>query len=477
MPAGLVNQGLRPSVDNMVARAYYALMRPEFKLFIVNFAAIFAIRGAGIRLAAVLFWLTLLQASAAVAQPARSQIFVTDLTGPIGPASANHVQMALQQAEDSNANLLVLRIDTPGGLDASMRDIISDILASSVPVASWVTPAGARAASAGTYIMTASHIAAMSPTTNIGSSTPVSIGAGGAGDMDNKVINDAAAYLQGLAELRNRNTDWARLTVTEADNLSASDALSMGVIDFIAADLEELLTAADGRQVAVADGQTTINTSNPAITVIDTDWRHTFLGIITNPNIAYILLIIGVYGLILEFYSPGIGVAGITGIICLLIGAYAVQMLPISYAGLALIVIGIGLMIFEIFTPSFGVFGLGGLVAFVLGSVMLFDTDQPAWRVSLALIAALAVSTGGLVFLVIGAAIRARVSPVTTGVEAMHNQLATATEDFETQGHVHLNGEIWQATSEQPVKKGDKLYVSQVNGLILTVTPHQHSDP
>lgn len=442
-------------------------MRPEFKLIIFDSAAARAI----IRLAKTLLWLTVFQTSGLVAQTSQSQIFVTDLTGPIGPASANHVHMALQQAADSNADLLVLRLDTPGGLDAAMRDIISDILASPVPVASWVTPAGARAASAGTYIMTASHIAAMSPTTNIGSSTPVSVGAGGTADMDNKVINDAAAYLQGLAELRNRNVDWARRTVTEADNLSASDALSMGVIDFIATDLEELLTAANGRQVALAEGQTTINTSNPAITVIDTDWRHTFLGIITNPNIAYILLIIGVYGLILEFYSPGIGVAGITGIICLLIGAYAVQMLPISYAGLALIVIGIGLMIFEIFTPSFGVFGLGGLVAFVLGSVMLFDTDEPAWRVSLALIAALAVSTGGLVFLVIGAAIKARVSPVTTGVEAMQNQLATATEDFETQGHVHLNGEIWQATSEQPVKKGDKLCVTQVNGLMLAVAP------
>ena len=395
------------------------------------------------------------------------QIAVADLSGPIGPATADHIIRALERA--ANMQLLIIRMDTPGGLDAAMRDIVTAILASPVPVATWVAPSGARAASAGTYILAASHVAAMAPATNVGSSTPVAIGSG---EVDQKVVNDAVAYLQGLAELRGRNQDWARDTVIDAANLSANDALDAGVIDLVAGNMDELLATLNGRTITLNNNQNrTLDTENVALTTIESDWRHDFLNLITNPNIAYLLLMVGVYGLILEFYNPGMGVAGIIGVISLLVGAYALQMLPISYVGLSLIVLGLGLMVFEVTTPSFGVFGLGGLAAFILGSVMLMDTDEPAWQISFALIAAIAVSTAALVLLVLGAALKARQARITTGVEAMPGQIAIAREDFSGEGHVHMHGEIWRAKTTANVKKGDRLRVSRVDGLTLHVSP------
>lgn len=398
------------------------------------------------------------------------QIALTDLSGPIGPASADHIIRSLERA--ANMQLVIIRMDTPGGLDAAMRDIVSAILASPIPVVTWVAPSGARAASAGTYILTASHIAVMAPATNVGSSTPVAMGSG---EINEKVLNDAVAYLQGLAELRGRNQEWARDTVIDAANLSANDALDAGVIDMIASTMDELLAGLNGRTVTLNNNSSlTLDTENASVAVIDSDWRHDFLNIITNPNIAYLLLMVGVYGLILEFYNPGMGVAGIVGVISLLIGAYALQMLPISYVGLSLIVLGLGLMVFEVTTPSFGIFGLGGLVAFILGSVMLMDTDEPAWQISFALIAAIAVSTAALVLLVLGAALKARQARITTGVEAMPGQIAVAREDFTDEGHVHMHGEIWRAKTSAHVKKGERLRVSRVDGLTLHVTPENN---
>lgn len=429
--------------------------------------------------------------SSATAQPPAStdnnspaRVWVAELDGAVGPAMSDHISRSLRGAANDNAELFILRIDTPGGLDSAMRDIISNILASTVPVASWVGPSGARAASAGTYILMASHIAAMATATNVGSSTPVSLGGGNPlpggdseddklSDMENKVINDAVAYLQGLAELRGRNIEWAEDTVRRAANLSASEALATGVIDLVSQDIDALLVTLNGREVTINGTITTLNLDNPLITTAETGWRHNFLSVITNPNIAYILLMIGVYGLILEFYNPGLGLPGITGIICLLIGAYALQMLPISYAGLALMAIGLGLMVFEVLTPSFGVFGLGGLIAFVLGSVMLMDTDLPAYQISLPLIAGVAVGTGGLIVMTLGAAIRARRRPVVTGNQALSGEFAVAMEDFEERGHVYINGETWTAESDNPVKKGDHLRVTRVSGLLLTVTKEE----
>lgn len=408
------------------------------------------------------------------AQPSSAppQVWLTDLDGAVGPASSDHIQRTLERAAEADVALLVLRMNTPGGLDSAMRDIVSAILDSPVPVATWVAPAGARAASAGAYITAASHIAAMSPATNIGSSTPVSLSeAGSTGSAsEQKAVNDAIAYLQGLQELRGRNVEWAQQTVADAANLTASDALAQGVVDVIADDLDELLQAVNGLAVDTARGTLTLDTADAGITLIETDWRHDFLNVITNPNIAYILLMIGIYGLILEFYNPGLGLPGITGVICLLVGAYALQMLPISYAGLALMAVGVGLIVFEMISPSFGVFGLGGLAAFVLGSVMLMDTDSAAWQISLPLIAAVAVATGAMIILVLGAALKARQQPVVIGDAALARMTAVAVEDFEQQGHVQVSGEIWTAHTGAPVRKGDRLRIDQVNGLILHVS-------
>ena len=439
--------------------------------------------------------------------PVKAQdVWLVELQGAIGPASADFVMRSLEDAAAENAELVVLRIDTPGGLDLAMRDIIRSILGSEVPVAGWVAPGGARAASAGTYIMYASHFAAMAQATNIGSSTPVNIGGEGGspfpiptmpeqpdtgGDdqpeesapdtlpgtaMERKVLNDAVAYIRGLAELRGRNAEWAEQTVVEAANLPASEALELNVIDLIADDIDALLTQLHGRSTTIDSQTVTLNLAEPNVISIEPDWRHEFLAMITDPNVAYILLMIGIYGLILEFYNPGMGLPGITGVICLLLGAFALQMLPINYAGLALIVVGIGLMIAEALSPSFGVFGLGGVVAFILGSVMLMDTEMEAFQISLAIIGAFAVASAGVFLYALGAVVASRQRRITTGMEGMLGETAVATEDFAGKGHVRALSEKWSAISDQPVKKGDELEITEVDGLTLKVR-HPQSNP
>ena len=423
-------------------------------------------------------------------------VWLVELDGPIGPASADHFIRALEGAEEAQVDLLVVRIDTPGGLDKSMRDMIKVLLASSVPVATYVSPNGARAASAGTYIMYASHIAAMAPATNIGSSTPVSIGGGNplplpgqpkdekpeagppeqngdspppANAMDRKVINDAVAYIRGIAELRGRNVEWAEQTVREASNLPAREALELGVIDLVAEDLEDLLAQIDGMTVKLDSGSVTLETADSSIHRIETDWRYELLSTITDPSVAYILLMIGIYGLIFEFYNPGTGVGGVVGVICLLVGSYALQMLPINYAGLALIVVGIGLMAAEAFTPSFGVLGVGGVAAFVIGSIILMDTDLPGYQVSMPIIAGVATASGLLVLVTIGAAVRARAASVVSGAEALIGAGGEVLEDFERDGRVRAAGEVWQARSPEPLEKGAHVTVAAVDGVTLEV--------
>jgi membrane-bound serine protease (ClpP class) len=436
-------------------------------------------RFAGLGLAACLM--------AAAASANASEVRVVELDGAITPATANYFIRALDDAHDANATALVVRLDTPGGLDESMRDMIKEILASRIPVVVYVAPNGSRAASAGTYLVYASHVAAMAPATNIGSSTPVSIGGGqfpspeeqpeGSGDadssgrsaMERKVVNDAVAYIRGLAALRGRNVEWAEATVREAANLPAAEALEQNVIDLVAEDLDELLAALDGRTIAVDGRSVTLDLADADLVTVMPDWRDRLLAVITNPNVAYLLLMIGIYGLILEFYSPGLGVPGVVGVICLLLGAYALQMLPISYAGLALLLVGITLMVAEVVTPTVGVLGAGGVVAFVAGSIMLFDSELPGYRVSLTIVAAAAVASAGIFLLGLGAAARARRLRVTTGREAMVGAPAVALEDFIDSGRVRAFSESWQARSPQPVHKGDKLRVTAVDGLVLTV--------
>ena len=450
-----------------------------------------------------------------VHRAAASDVWVVELDGAIGPASADYFMRALERADESEIDLLVLRLDTPGGLDKSMRDMIKAILASPVPVATYVAPNGSRAASAGTYIMYASHIAAMAPATNIGSSTPVNLGGeggspfpfpgapeeseedegeereqGGEGEegeadetadedvpqagtaMERKVLNDAVSYIKGLAELRGRNVEWAEATVRDASNLTASEALEMNVIDIVADDLSALLADIHGRTVSAGGLDVVIDTSDADLEFIAPDWRYELLGIITDPNVAYILLMVGIYGIILEFYSPGIGIAAVTGIICLLLGAFALQMLPINYAGLALLIVGIGLLAAEAFSPSFGVFGVGGVIAFVIGSIILMDTDVPAYQISFPIIAAFASISVGVALFAVGAALQSRRVRAATGKESMIGGRAQVIDDFTGDGRVRAFGEVWQAQGGDEVfTKGDRVRIVAVEGVWVTVQP------
>ena len=417
--------------------------------------------------------------ASALGQGGGGQVWVVALDGPVGPASADLVIRAIEDAAAAEAAALVIRMDTPGGLDKSMRNLVKAILAARVPVVTYVSPDGARAASAGTYIAYASHVAAMAPATNIGSSTPVSLTPGAPqpkppapkgedsgeeqaeappaapGDaMTKKMVNDAVAYLQSLAELRGRNIEWAEKTVRDGANLRASAALERNVVDLVAQDLEDLLNQLDGHEVTLNDAPHTLATAAAELFFVEADWRHELLSIITDPSIAYGLLIIGVYGLILEFYNPGMLFPAVTGVICLLLGAYGLQMLPINYAGLALILVGLGLLIAEAVTPTYGVLGVGGLVAFVTGSIMLMDTDVPGYQLPLPIIGGFAIAAGAVAFLVVGSAIRARRQAVATGPEGMIGAAALVLQDFEGQGQVRAFGEVWQAQADAPLAKG-----------------------
>lgn len=421
-----------------------------------------------------------------------TMVKMAEIDGAVSPASAAFFLRALEDAQRAKADLLVLKLDTPGGLDSAMREMIQAILASSVPVAIWVAPSGARAASAGTYLLYASHLAVMAPGTNLGAATPVAIGIGG-GDgkpgadkpdegkgrapsgsaMEKKAVHDAAAYIRSLAQLRERNAEWAERAVREAESLSAEEALKQKVIDFVAADLPELLQKAEGRKVKLASGEATLSLTGAAVVAIEPNWKERLLAAIADPNIALILMMLGIYGLLFEFYTPGFGVAGIVGAICLLLALYALAMLPINATGALLIVLGVALMATEAFVPSFGAFGIGGIVAFVAGSLMLIDADVPGLQISLAFIVPLAAASA-LVLGGVGAfALRSRRRPVVSGVEAMAGGTAEALEDFEREGWVLAFGERWHARSAAPLAKGARARIVAVDGLTLVVQPDE----
>jgi membrane-bound serine protease (ClpP class) len=395
-------------------------------------------------------------------------VLVVPLEGAVGPASADFVSRAIKKAARDKAQLVVIRMDTPGGLDTSMRELIKDILASPVPVATFVAPGGARAASAGTFILYASHIAAMAPGTNLGAASPVSIGGGGAqkdekkqeDTMTRKVTNDAVAYIRGLAEMRGRNADWAEKAVREAVSLPAQEALKLKVIEHVAADVPELL-----RKLGKADAP---------VVQVEVDWRTKVLAVITNPSIAYILILVGIYALIFEFMNPGVILPGVVGAICIVLALYAFHLLPVNYAGLALILLGIAFMIAEAFLPSFGALGVGGLAAFVIGSIILMeDTELPAFEIPYTLIGGLAVASGAFLFFVVGMAVRNRRRPVVSGREYLIGASATALEDFEGEGWARVQGETWRVRSRVPVRHGQALRVTAMHGLILTVEVDQ----
>jgi membrane-bound serine protease (ClpP class) len=397
--------------------------------------------------------------------------------------------------------LLVLQMDTPGGLETSMRAIIKDILAAPMPVAAFVAPGGARAASAGTYILYASHIAAMAPATNLGAATPVQIGGAsgggkegeGGGDgnagkdsgkagkssgkagevssdtMTRKHVHDAAAYIRGLAQMRGRNVEWAERAVREAVSLSSAEALKLKVIDLVAEDVPQLLQRLDGRKFNIAGTERVLDTAGAVTTAFVPDWRTRLLSVITDPSIAYLLVLLGLYAIAFEFYNPGMVLPGVVGAICVLVALYAFQMLPVNYAGLALILLGIGFMVGEAFFPTYGSLGIGGVIAFVVGSLILIDIDIPGYGIPFALIAGFAVASAAFLMLIVGVALKARRRPVVSGREELIGSAGEVLEDFDAEGWARVHSETWRVRAAMPLKAGQRVRIAAMDGLVLEV--------
>lgn len=456
---------------------------------------------------------------------AHPPIIVIPVNGAIGPASADFIVRSLGRAAKERAPLAILQLDTPGGLDSSMRVIIKAILGSPVPVAAFVGPSGARAASAGTYIVYASHVAAMAPGTNLGAASPVQFGIGGApggappsptgghaspaspasgasgasGTLPSdtqstearKVMHDSAAYIRGLAQLRGRNADWAERAVREAVSLSASEAHTQHVVDVVAQDPADLARQLDGRTVTTSAGAQHLATAHAPLVVVEPDWRSRFLSIITDPNVALILLTFGIYGLFFEFANPGFVLPGLVGTICLLIGLFAMQLLPVNYAGLGLVLLGLACLVAEAFLPTFGVLGFGGIASFTIGALMLIDTDVPGYGIPWPLIASLGFTGGLLVAGVSSLALRARRRPVVTGAEAMVGSIGEVLDDGlvpdqpqtaggpepSAAGWALVRGERWRVACSAPLAAGCRVRVTARQGLMLTVAPLYDKPP
>ncbi|HKJ19201.1 MAG TPA: nodulation protein NfeD [Woeseiaceae bacterium] len=428
---------------------------------------------------ALLLLLTLLWSASSTAAPTR--VVELEIDGPIGVATADYLNSGIEHAEEIGAELIIITIDTPGGLMKPMREIVQGVLASTVPIAAYVGPAGARADSAGTYILLACHIAAMTPTSHLGAATPVPLvnspakkdsdDETAAPAMDRKIMNDAVSYIRSLADRHGRNADWAESAVTDAATLTAQEALEKNVIEFIAENQQELLALVDGYEVEIAGTSRTISTGDAEIEAFEANWRIRLLTVISNPEIVLLLGLIGLYGLMYEGWNPGAIVPGVVGAICLLLAAYALQVLPVNYAGLALIIVGIALMVAEAYAPSFGALGLGGIAAFVFGAIIMFDSGVPGFGISYAFVIGLGLGFAVLLIWLLGYLLKLRRRGAVTGKGSIVGGTAIAMEDFEGDGKVWLEGEAWHARSRGAVTKDEQLIVTRLDGLTLDVEP------
>jgi membrane-bound serine protease (ClpP class) len=438
------------------------------------------------RLRPILIAMVALAGFAPPTPAAAERALVLEIDGVIGPPIADYVVHELNAARLDKVRLIILQMDTPGGLDTSMRQIVSAILASPVPVCTYVAPKGARAASAGTYIAYASAIAAMAPGTNIGAATPVQFGGNPLLPSDQKqqqegklnepadvetrkVVNDAVAYIRSLAALNGRNADWAAQAVRSAASLPASEALPLHVIDTIADDVPDLLRKIDGRRVMVAGKPQILATANLEVVTVPPDWRTKLLVLVTNPNVAFILMLIGVYGLIFEFWNPGTVAPGLIGAISLLVALYALAFVPINYAGAALLLLGVALMVAEAHIGAFGALGVGGIVAFVIGALMMFPAHAPGFALSGGVVAGAAIGSAALLLVVLGALLRSRKRPVVTGSEALIGAEGETVSWQGGEGRVRVRGEIWLARSDASLAAGSRVKIIGRDGLVLRV--------
>jgi membrane-bound serine protease (ClpP class) len=450
------------------------------------------------------FYVILVSQVFAEEQNISNQVAVITINGPIGPATSDYVLSSLDEAINISAELVVLKMNTPGGLDTAMRDIIQGINSSPVPVVTFVSPSGARAASAGTYILYASHIAAMAPATTLGAATPVKIGGmpefPGSPQpsdeepreeneateqqsdsetmstaMQNKIINDAAAYIRGLAQLRGRNEEWAEQAVRSGSSLSAEEAINNNVIDLIANSIQDLLIKLDNYSVKILGEERKLVTATTSIKYFEPDWRNKLLSVITDPNILPILMTLGMFGLIYEMLNPGFVFPGVLGGICILLALYAAQVLPINYAGLALILLGILFMIGEAFVPSFGALGIGGVIAFIIGSIILIDTDYEGYGISIPFISTFALANALFFFAMLSMALKARHKPIVSGREELIGSVGEVIEAVENYGRVRVHSENWQAKSNVPIPPGEIIRVTGIEGLTLIVEPENYA--